>query len=235
MQGFGGFPTPLTLGARLAKKVAPAAYRALERKLTIIPEARQVPLTPLPLEKAHISGPLPHRRPTAPPGNPTHVPERTDTSDWTDDLEALGEKMKSYVKQTAIWVGRNSFFHLEDLSDEELEEVGGVEFGAIRVLSWLVPAVRMYLAPRSRPSLTESQYIIGTNLICFIVWVSYLSSVHRYDTVFEAQPRRVPVSWYVLPRPIFTCFSPAGVLMLLFQVLRLPSGNKHAARSSLHD
>lgn len=66
----------------------------------------------------------------------------TNESDWTDDLEALGEKMKSYMKQTAVWVGRNSFFHLDDLTDEELEEVGGVEFGAIRVLSWLVPAVR---------------------------------------------------------------------------------------------
>lgn len=68
--------------------------------------------------------------------------QRADASGWTDDLEALGEKVKGYVKQSAVWVGRNSSFHLDDLADEELKEVGGVEFGAIRVLSWLVPCVR---------------------------------------------------------------------------------------------
>ena len=73
-----------------------------------------------------------------------HAKATTDTTDWTDDLEALGDKMKSYVKHTVLFVGRNSFFHLEDLTDDELDDVGGVEFGAIRVLGWLVPLVSRY-------------------------------------------------------------------------------------------
>lgn len=44
-----------------------------------------------------------------------------------------------------INVGRNSDFHTETLSDQEVEDIGGVEYMALRVLSYLVPAVSEYV------------------------------------------------------------------------------------------
>jgi hypothetical protein len=38
-------------------------------------------------------------------------------------------------------VGRNSRFYTEELDDEELEQVGGVEYRALRLLSYAVAAV----------------------------------------------------------------------------------------------
>jgi Trk/Ktr/HKT type cation transporter len=43
-----------------------------------------------------------------------------------------------YISFDAV-VGRNSYFH--DLSKEEVEELGGVEYRTLRMLLWLVPAV----------------------------------------------------------------------------------------------
>jgi hypothetical protein len=44
-----------------------------------------------------------------------------------------------YISFNAI-TGRNSKFH--NLQEEELEELGGVEYRALMLLLWLVPAVR---------------------------------------------------------------------------------------------
>jgi hypothetical protein len=38
-------------------------------------------------------------------------------------------------------IGRNSRFFTEELDDEELQELGGVEYRALRLLSRLVPVV----------------------------------------------------------------------------------------------
>lgn len=38
-------------------------------------------------------------------------------------------------------VGRNSDFRTETLTDDQLEQVGGAEYRALRLLSYLVPAV----------------------------------------------------------------------------------------------
>jgi len=38
-------------------------------------------------------------------------------------------------------VGRNSDFNTDDLTDEKLEEIGGIEYRALRVLGYLVSAV----------------------------------------------------------------------------------------------
>ncbi len=39
-------------------------------------------------------------------------------------------------------MGRNSNFYTETLTDEQLEKIGGAEYRALRVLSYLVPTVR---------------------------------------------------------------------------------------------
>ena len=41
----------------------------------------------------------------------------------------------------SLVVGRNSRFFTEELDDEELEQIGGVEYRALRLLSYVVAAV----------------------------------------------------------------------------------------------
>ena len=45
-----------------------------------------------------------------------------------------------YISFDAI-IGRNSVFH--ELTNEQLEELGGVEYRALNALMWLVPLVRL--------------------------------------------------------------------------------------------
>ncbi len=53
-------------------------------------------------------------------------------------LEATSSKWLSGFN---LDVGRNSHFYTETLTDEQLEYLGGAEYRALRVLSYLVPAV----------------------------------------------------------------------------------------------
>ncbi|CAE6533332.1 unnamed protein product [Rhizoctonia solani] len=81
-----------------------------------------------------------------------------------------------YITFDAI-VGRNSQFH--DLSQEEQEELGGVEYRALGALLWIVAA-----------------YHIGIQLFGFIVFAPY-SSMPRWAPVFrEQQHRFVPPTWF---------------------------------------
>ncbi|THH31587.1 hypothetical protein EUX98_g2629 [Antrodiella citrinella] len=77
-------------------------------------------------------------------------------------------------------IGRNSDFNTEELTDEELEELGGLEYRALRLLSYLV-----------------AFYFVGTQLFAFILIAPWLSTTHEYDDVFAAQPRLVNKSWFV--------------------------------------
>jgi Trk/Ktr/HKT type cation transporter len=47
----------------------------------------------------------------------------------------------SWLKFDELVVGRNSLFHTNRLTDEQLEEIGGVEYRALRLLSYLVAFV----------------------------------------------------------------------------------------------
>ncbi|TFK56780.1 TrkH-domain-containing protein, partial [Heliocybe sulcata] len=173
-RGFGGFAGPVALTNQLVRKVAPGLYRSIERKLTL-PANNITVLKPVPEEMSRTSTlkPIPDAE------NGKNGREREHTRDWTDDLASLNEKMVSYIKTGALWVGRNSFFDAENLSDEQLEEIGGVEYRAIKMLSWLIPA-----------------YFIGTQLCTFVIYAAYLESVHTYDSVFASQFRLVPKAWF---------------------------------------
>jgi hypothetical protein len=185
--GFGGFPTPLTLGARLAQKVAPNTYARVERRLTMVPET--VLLAPASehtnnfnreQERRESMGGVQVKRITSRTsrdeenhhdmhntngmnGHTDHTTNaqehhleainekdkkhkerskfpfrsrattRTESSDWTDtvgdvvgdvmdDIEDGFVKAVEYLKKGTLWVGRNSFFHLDDLTDDELGE-----------------------------------------------------------------------------------------------------------------
>ena len=73
---------------------------------------------------------------TAPP--PTTLVPAT-----TMDAEFQGPTQRvPWLMNAVITVGRNSRFHTEGLTDAHLEEIGGVEYRALRVLGYLVAAVR---------------------------------------------------------------------------------------------
>ncbi|KAI0358915.1 TrkH-domain-containing protein [Trametes cingulata] len=90
-------------------------------------------------------------------------------------MKWLGESLKDLV------IGRNGDIHTEELTDEQLEELGGIEYRALRLLSYIVIL-----------------YFIGTQLIAFILIAPWLSTTHTYDSVFAAQPRLVNKSWFTL-------------------------------------
>ncbi|KAI0085711.1 cation transport protein-domain-containing protein [Irpex rosettiformis] len=77
-------------------------------------------------------------------------------------------------------INRNSDFDTEELDDDELERLGGLEYRALDFLSWLVIL-----------------YFIGVQLISIVLIAPWLSSTRAYDSVFEAQPRKVNKSWFV--------------------------------------
>ncbi|KAF8576740.1 TrkH-domain-containing protein [Ramaria rubella] len=90
-------------------------------------------------------------------------------------------KPTSWLNFDILVVSRNSLFHTHILSDEELEEIGGVEYRALRLLSYLV-----------------AFYFVGTQLFSFLLIAPWLSSTHGYDEVFAAQPRLVQKTWFSL-------------------------------------
>ncbi|OSD05765.1 TrkH-domain-containing protein [Trametes coccinea BRFM310] len=91
------------------------------------------------------------------------------------EMKWLSDSLKDLV------IGRNSEFHTEELTDEQLEELGGIEYRALRLLSWIVIL-----------------YFIGTQMISFILIAPWLSTTHTYDSVFASQPRLVNKSWFAV-------------------------------------
>ncbi|KAK7687989.1 hypothetical protein QCA50_008359 [Cerrena zonata] len=91
-----------------------------------------------------------------------------------------GKSMKQLQNQfSSLIIGRNSHFNTDELTDEELEELGGLEYRALRLLSYLV-----------------AFYFIGIQLVALAIFAPWLSTSHEYDEVFEAQPRVVNKTWF---------------------------------------
>ncbi|ESK82474.1 potassium transporter [Moniliophthora roreri MCA 2997] len=103
--------------------------------------------------------------------------ERKLTMPYTTTLE----KNRTPWLNFDLIVGRNSDFHTETLTDAQLEKIGGTEYIALRYLSYLVPA-----------------YFVGTQLISYLLFGPWISVIHRYDSIFEAQPRLVQKPWFAL-------------------------------------
>ncbi|KAJ2931924.1 hypothetical protein H1R20_g5183, partial [Candolleomyces eurysporus] len=132
-EGFGGFPGPVQLMNRLARRAAPRTYNKLERKLTIT------------------------------------------------SYQTLDENQAKWLNFSGLIVQRNSDFRVDSLTDEQLEQVGGAEYGALRLLSYLVPG-----------------YFIGFQLLSFTLFAPWFSTTSQYDEIFEAQPRLVNKTWFSL-------------------------------------
>lgn len=79
-----------------------------------------------------------------------------------------------------LLVGRNSVFaNTDDLTDEELEEIGGVEYRALRLLTYIVAG-----------------YFVGSQLLSFLLIYPYLITHSKWDSVFAEQPRIVSKPWF---------------------------------------
>lgn len=88
-------------------------------------------------------------------------------------------KVVSYISFDAV-VGKNSNF--EDLSDEEKEELGGIELRALNMLAWAVPA-----------------YWFGVQLVGFIILAPYMSRAQFKNalTTEDGQAAAVNSTWCV--------------------------------------
>lgn len=93
-------------------------------------------------------------------------------------------------------VGPNSDFRAESLTDEQVEQIGGTEYKALRFLSYLVPLVCSSSLPNVL-SCIYFQYFVLSQVFSFILFAPWISTTNKYDSVFEAQPRLVKKPWYV--------------------------------------
>ncbi|KAK0439454.1 potassium transporter [Desarmillaria tabescens] len=103
--------------------------------------------------------------------------QRGMTEPCTSTLEARRTKWLNFD----LDMGRNSDFYTETLTDEQLKIIGGAEYRALRVLSYLVP-----------------MYFVTTQIITYLMFAPWLSTSSSYDSVFEAQPRLVKKPWFSL-------------------------------------
>ena len=83
-----------------------------------------------------------------------------------------------------VW--RNGYFETDELTEDDVEKIGGAEYRALRLLSYLVPAV-------SHPSpalqcTTEPdwycQYLIGVQAISCLIFAPWLAATNAYSDVF---------------------------------------------------
>ncbi|WVF71000.1 hypothetical protein IAT40_005796 [Kwoniella sp. CBS 6097] len=140
--GYGGFPTPLEIIRDLMPQKAKAKLAHPVRKLELVTHP-----TYAPIPESHRHG-----------GHEESWAEaiKGSVAKWMP--EGLG----------GLIVGRNSRFWTEELDDEELEQIGGVEYRGLRLLSYLV-----------------SGYIILCQVIPFAIIAIYFSKVHKWDTAFQ--------------------------------------------------
>ncbi|KIJ40257.1 hypothetical protein M422DRAFT_32310 [Sphaerobolus stellatus SS14] len=97
--------------------------------------------------------------------------------------EKDGEKKRRLIGLGGVRglvVKRNSFFETDELSDEELETIGGVEYRALRLLGYLV-----------------AFYFVGMQVLTYLLFAPWLSATKQYDGVFE-QARLVKKPWFAL-------------------------------------
>ena len=104
-------------------------------------------------------------------------------------------KSVPYISFDAV-VGRNSNFH--DLTREELEELGGVEYRALELLLWLVPVVRSSIhfdvfIVYGTDSFA-SQYHFGVQLLALSVIAPTVAA--KWQAVLRAQIRYITPGWY---------------------------------------
>lgn len=91
-------------------------------------------------------------------------------------------------------VGRNSAFH--DLTEDQLEEIGGIEFRALNMLMWAVPLVCPCMVVYVIPRPNVCQYYFFSLAIPFIVVAPYISTPRwKDDFLIPTQHRNINSVW----------------------------------------
>jgi hypothetical protein len=99
-----------------------------------------------------------------------------------------------YVSFDAV-VGHNSSF--EELTEEQLEELGGVEFRALNALLWIVGIVSACFCPIGLIHLSV-QYHICVQLVGFTIITPYISSNKWKNNFRPPQQKRLIIpAWCV--------------------------------------
>ncbi|KAG2366187.1 cation transport protein-domain-containing protein [Suillus spraguei] len=160
LRGFGGFPMPHELLGMLFGWLFPNTKNRLKRTVTI-------PVT------TTLTGSGLGRTTSG----AASIPGRSAHGGSISARE--GTKPVTYISFDAT-VGRNSAFHFS--TNEQLEELGGVEYRALNALLWLV-----------------ASYHIAIQLISFVVIAPYMS-LPKWASNFEppAQFRTITVPWFSL-------------------------------------
>jgi hypothetical protein len=112
----------------------------------------------------------------------------------------LEGKTVPWLNFDGLVVGRNSDFRTDTLTTEQIEQIGGTEYRALKMLSWMVPVVGFtcpYIRLREAHQLVV-QYFIGVQLISFLIFAPWLLATNKYDAAFQSQYRLVSKAWYVL-------------------------------------
>ncbi|KAL1746627.1 cation transport protein-domain-containing protein [Schizophyllum fasciatum] len=82
-----------------------------------------------------------------------------------------------------VW--RNGYFETDELTEDDVWKIGGAEYRALRLLSYLVPA-----------------YLIGVQAVSVLVFAPWLAATGAYSDVFAAQAgsqvRPVSVGWFAV-------------------------------------
>ena len=81
-------------------------------------------------------------------------------------------------------IGRNSRFYTEELEASVIEQLGGVEFRALRMLSYLIPLVSHHIVESTTD---PAQYIVLIQFIPFIIIAIYLAKISEWNGDFQAQ------------------------------------------------
>ncbi|KAJ8591379.1 hypothetical protein M405DRAFT_788957 [Rhizopogon salebrosus TDB-379] len=160
LRGFGGFPMPHELLGTLFGWLFPGLKNRLKRTMTI------------PVTTTLTGGGLGRTMSGA-------ASEQGRSAHGGSISAAEGSKPVTYISFDAI-VGRNSAFRLS--TNEQLEELGGVEYRALNALLWLVAA-----------------YHLAIQLISFVVIAPYMS-MSKWESDFEppALFKRVVPPWFSL-------------------------------------
>jgi hypothetical protein len=102
-----------------------------------------------------------------------------------------------YVSFDAV-VGHNSSF--EELTEEQLEELGGVEFRALNALLWIVGIVGSSACFCATGLIHPSaQYHISVQLVCFTIIAPYILSA-KWKNNFRPPQQKRPIvpAWYAM-------------------------------------
>jgi Trk-type K+ transport system membrane component len=101
---------------------------------------------------------------------------RTNTIAGRDSIHSGDDRHVPYISFSAV-VGRNSKF--KGLTEEQMDELGGVEYRALKLLFWIVLCYWIMLP------------LAGATIIA-----PYIAADGRYDWVFNSQYKHIRIPWY---------------------------------------